>query len=373
MKQRNLFILVVLVVVVGLLLAAFGCAGPSATTTPSATAGSTLSPKPTTTGSQPPAQQTVIKWNAQTNSPPTSSYTIRYGPEWAEWVKKATGGRLVVEYHPTGTFAPADKMLDVLSKGAYDVALDFAGYYPETIPISNVESGLPMAWKEAFEVHDAFYNRGLFDLVKEAYAEYNVIPLGVAYDASTWYHFGTSFTFNSLDDIKGKKIRALGIYGKYTAALGGVPTVIPTGDVYMALKTGIIDGMIMGISTIDSYKLGEILKYYVFDPTLTPLVTVAPKINKDSWDKLPADIKSILEDSRYYFAEAAFRYKIDSLKTLTGATKTYGMKFVKLSPEDEQKARNAAIPLWDNVAKMDARAAKGVEIIKQQMKDYGRI
>lgn len=354
-----------IIIVTCLLLGVLGCAA----STPAPAPGLTPTPK-----SVPLAQPTVIKWNGQVSYPPTAGSTLYYANAWAEWVKDVTGGRLIVEVHPTGTFAPGDsKMLDTLSKGAFDIAWDYSGYYTSTIPVSDVESGLPMAWNEAFEVQDAYLNRGLFDLIKGAYAPYNVVPLGVGYDLGTWYNFGTKFDFNSLDDIKGKKIRALGMYGKFVQALGGSPTVIASGELYMALKTGIVDGLIYSVSCLDTLKLGEVLSSYVVEPTLTPIVTIMPKVNKNSWDKLPDDIKKILEGTKYFNALAAMRYKLLSFNSTVIATKTWGTKLVNLSPSDEKRARDICFSLWDEVAKKDALAAKGVEIVRQQMRDYGRM
>ncbi len=383
MKQRGILLAVSILAVAGLLFGVFGCTG---TTTPTGSSPASSSPatvpaspsssaKPTgTTAASPsPAQAQVIKWQAQSAYPPTSSYTINYGVKWAEWVKDVTGGRLVVEVQPTGTFAPAGAMLEALGKGTFDASIDFPGYYAQKLKIADIETGLPMSWKTSYEAYDAFMNRGLYELAVQQYAEFNVYPLGIDYDGSTWYHFGTKFAFNSLDDIKGKKIRATGIYGKYVQALGGSPTTTAAGDMYMSLKTGLLDGMIMGISTLDTYKLAEVLTHYVNEPTLTPLTGSCPLINMDSWKKLPEDIKKLLGNTRYFNGEAALRYEVDSLKTLSSATKNYGLKFVKLSPADEQRAREICIPLWDDVAKANPLAAQAVAIIKQQMKDYGRL
>ncbi len=299
--------------------------------------------------------------------------SIFYGQKWCDWVKDITGGRLQIAFQPPGTFAKAGQMFDPLAKGTFDVSLDYGGYYTQNVPIANIETGLPLAWQEAFQVDDAYYNRGLLPLVREEYAEKNLYVLAMTYNVSNWYHFGTKFPVNSLADIQGKKIRATGIYGKYVQALGGLPTVVASGDLYMSLKTGVIDGIISGISGLDTLKLREVLTSYVIEPTLTPVVSTAPLINLDSWKKLPDDIKNILEtNTRYFYAEAAYLCKIEAYKTLTSVQKA-GMTLVKLSAADEKKARDVALPLWDEVAKMSARNAKAVDIVKQQMKDYGKL
>jgi len=290
-----------------------------------------------------------------------------------EWVKDITDGRLVIELHPPGTFAKGGEQLDAVGRGVINASLDFAGYYASKIPLTQIETGLPMAWNDGYQAHDAFYNRGLWELVRDSYKPFNAIPLGVAFEGSSWYHFGTTFPFTGLDSIKGKKIRASGIYGKYVQALGGLPTVVSGPDMYMSMKTGILDGMIMGISTLDTYKLREIVTDYVTEPTLTPLVTSCPTINLDSWNALPDDIKHLLEQTAYFNIWAAYNYKLDAWKTVTSAERDFGLTWHKLSAADEARAREISVTLWDDVAASDPLAAQGVEIVKQQLRDWGKL
>lgn len=382
--MKRIYTLLSVILLLGLIVGVFGCsasvapapnqAGGPGVVTSTVTVTATAPAKTVTATAQPGASQKVITWNMQSAYPDVSSNFNNYAVTWAKWVEQATNGRLKIEIHPNGTFAKTGEMLTALSNGLFDVAHDYGGYYTSNVPECNIETGLPMSWNEAFEVYDAYYNRGILDLMREAYAEKNVFDLGVECDSGTWYHFGTNFMINSLDDIKGKKIRALGMYGEYVQALGGSPVNVGGGDLYMALKTGMVDGMIYGISALDSYKLAEVVKYYVVDPTLTPVAVAFPTINMKSWNALPDDIKNILlQNTRYLNGEGALRYKLDSYKTLTSASKTFGVNFINLSAADKKRALEACLPLWDKVAAMSPRCAKEVDIIKQQMKDYGRM
>ncbi len=370
MKSRGLWVLVSVLVVLGLLLSGFGCAAPAPTSTPKLASTPTPTPKPTL------APAGVIKWKMQSAYALVSNYTIFFGLEWAEWVKDITAGRLQIEVLPPGTFASGTDLMPSVGRGTLAASVDFAGSYGETVPISKVESGLPLAWGGASDKYilpyDAFYNRGLLQLVREAYAEYNVYPLAVINCASV-YHLGTTFTFKSLDDIKGKKLRAVGVYADYVKALGGLPTVVSGPEEYMALKTGIIDGFISGVSGLKTSKTAELIKYYIGAPSVSPIVSTA-HINMDAWKALPDDIKHLLEvNTPSFYANASYKYALDVLNIIGWAIKEHGVKFITLSPEDEAKALSVSLPIWDNVAKSDPRTAKAVEIVKQQMRDYGKM
>ena len=55
------------------------------------------------------------------------------------------------------------------------------------------------------------------------------------------------------------------------------------------------------------------------------------------------------------------------------AKKEYGIKTVELPQEDVKKLREVSIGLWDNVAKKSPRSEKLVNIVKDQMKTFGRL
>lgn len=384
MKRKILMAAGSAIVVAALVLTA--CASPSVSPTPTqtskpaTTAPGTTAPvastspttKPTTTAPA-PTQQQVIKWNMQSTYPTTSANTLYFGTEWVEWVKKITNGRLQIELHPPGTFASGTDVLAAVGKGTIQGALDYSGYYSQSFPISNVESGLPLAWYNFTDVYDAFYNRGLMQLVREEYGEKNVFNLAISVPGGG-YHFGTKFPLNSLADIAGKKIRATGVYADYVKALGGSPTVVAATEMYMALKTGMIDGMIFGMSTLESYKLAEVIAEYVETPPIGLMVSAGHYFNVDAWKSLPEDIRTLLEaETINFFAMANTKYEIYSRKSKIWAMQNYKVKFVTLSAADEAKAWATVMPIWDKISNLSPRNAKAVEIVKQQARDYGRI
>jgi TRAP-type C4-dicarboxylate transport system substrate-binding protein len=93
-------------------------------------------------------------------------------------------------------------------------------------------------------------------------------------------------------DISGMSIRTTPIYSAFFTAMGGAMIRTPPGDVYTALERGAIDGY--GWPTQGVLDLGwhEVTKYRV-DPGFYRS-SVEVLINKDSWDKLGAPQRDIL-------------------------------------------------------------------------------
>jgi len=88
-------------------------------------------------------------------------------------------------------------------------------------------------------------------------------------------------------DVKGMKIRVQqsDLWVALIAAMGGNATPMPYGEVYTALKTGIIDAAENNVPSYDTSKHHEAVKFYSrTEHSMAPEVLVMSKV---VWDKLP--------------------------------------------------------------------------------------
>jgi len=310
----------------------------------------------------------VITWKMQQTYPIASSVAM-HGNEWAKVIEKMTSGRLKVEVLPPGAICEVKDTVTYLSKGVFDCSITYGGFYTGLIPETDLEIGLPQGHRTWDEVWDAMYNRGLGEVIQAAYDEHNIKWYPAAADC--YYHFNTNFPVRSLDDLKGKKIRALGIFGKYVQRLGASVVVVPGAEMYMAMKLGTIDGAIYGATGLQDIKLHEVVKYYTL-PTTTQ-IALSLLINKDSLKKLPPDLRVIVEEgSRYILQDTSNRYITECKGSLNKSVNMGSVEINWLSEEEMAKMRNLVKPLWDELAEKSPRMKKGVDILKQQMRDVGR-
>ncbi|KPK92601.1 MAG: hypothetical protein AMJ94_04705 [Deltaproteobacteria bacterium SM23_61] len=333
-----------------------------------------------------PASQTeaqnVIKWKGQETFP---TKLPAYGPfavgktgvhaiarEWTEWVKHITGGRLVIDWaEPRAIFPPFEGDLAV-GRGVVQIAVSYGAYYTGRIPEADVETGLVFAWPNAQVEYDCLYNYGLYAELKKVYAERNIHWYPLQTDAIV--SIGTTFPAPTSAAIKGKKIRAVGIWGDYIAMLGGSPVPLPWGEIYMGLKLGTIDGWVAGSGTLEELKLKEVAKGIVYHPRISN----APcnlLINMKAFKALPKDIQDLLESTnRYVLHSLSHRWQQQCSWVIADAQEKYGVIPYTWPQEDVNKVtQQAADTLYPKVAAKSARCAKLVNIIKKQMKDYGRI
>lgn len=317
------------------------------------------------------AEKKVIQWNFQDTYPAASWPSMHLNKPMIEWIEKVTDGRIKITWHAPGALASVMDTYDSLSRGVFDAAALYPGFYTGIMPEGNFEQGLPWGWSDAKAQTVSLFQFGLFDLMQKVYDKHN-LHLLAHYTMGDNYNIGTAKEVTKLEDLKGLKIRAVGIYADYVKALGAAPVSIPYGEIYMALKMGTIDGYLASSGALISNKLGEVVHHYLL-PTTNSIGFVFA-VNKDSWNALPDDLKLILDTAAPSAAvEIAALYSGVVENSKKEAEQKYGVKFHTLSTEDQLKATALAIPIWDQVAQKSPDCAKGVEAIKETLRFLGRM
>jgi TRAP-type mannitol/chloroaromatic compound transport system substrate-binding protein len=323
----------------------------------------------------------VIKWTGQYWAPST----MPYGPFgenyaglnamyklWSQWLEDATGGRLQIKWVEAGSVFPVTAADLEIGKGTLPIAASSGLYYRGRFPEGDIESGGVFFWKSESEAYEAYYKYGLWEALNELYAKRNLVYFPIHGDSLNG--IGVTFDASSIDSIRGKKIRAVGVQGDYIALLGGSPVAIPLGETYMALKLGTADGWVAATGLLEALKYKEVTKGFVIEPKPSS-TAVNIIINKDAFESLPKDIQdTLMKESRYAGLAAATTWRNQCNWALEQAQRSYGLKVYNWSQEDQAKARKLVIDkLWPKMAKASPGSAKLMEIIYKQARDYGRI
>ena len=220
----------------------------------------------------------TITWRLQ------SSYSLNslqgdMATNLKEALETATNGRLQVELYEPGALCQTSDILTYLSQNAFDCAVIFGSTFSGLIPEADLACGIPFAWESSAEIYDVMENYGLLDVIQEAYGELNLKYYWNAHEPN--YNVLANFQVESLEDFHGKKIRALGVWGDFLAALGASPTNIAGTEVYQALQLGTIDGALYGWSSLsDSNNIREVAQY-ALSPSMC-FCQMATVVNQDS-------------------------------------------------------------------------------------------
>ena len=321
----------------------------------------------------------TITWRLQ------SSYSLNslqgdMATNLKEALETATNGRLQVELAQyqyllprlTGMWCQTSDILTYLSQNAFDCAVIFGSTFSGLIPEADLACGIPFAWESSAEIYDVMENYGLLDVIQEAYGELNLKYYWNAHEPN--YNVLANFQVESLEDFHGKKIRALGVWGDFLAALGASPTNIAGTEVYQALQLGTIDGALYGWSSLsDSNNIREVAQY-ALSPSMC-FCQMATVVNQDSLNKLPEDLRSIVDET-IRLANIGVIGQAHVVGTEKSVRDAIQGGYTELSPlPDDVLAEMREIAVtqtWEELAAKSERMARGIEIIKQQNRDYGR-
>ncbi len=133
-------------------------------------------------------------------------------------------------------------------------------------------------------------------------------------------------------DLEGLKIRVAGATAAEVAeALGATPVQMPINQVYNALQTGLIDGVITGSSTLNDFKLDEVASSYTLGANLGRLTFFAA-MNESAYNDLDDAVKAAMDPRAFSkVAEDAWRATADL--SVEQARARGDNTFIDLTPE----------------------------------------
>jgi TRAP-type C4-dicarboxylate transport system substrate-binding protein len=238
----------------------------------------------------------VVKLKAANYLPPTHPMSLLTG--WfCDEIKKRTNGQVEIAYHAGGTLLNPVKMYDGVTTGITDMGVSHIQYTRGRFPVTEVFDlplGSPSGWV-ATQVTTDFYGKFKpkeWDDVHVLYIN-TCGPLVLETIAKP---------VKTLEDLKGLKIRATGQLSDVAKALGALPIPLQMPDVYESLKRGVVDGIMVDLSTLKFWKFAEVVKYVTSSWQLGTGITFYFVMNKSKWNALTPDVQKI-------FTEVAFEAK----------------------------------------------------------------
>lgn len=338
------------------------CAAPAP---PASKPSPTPAPAPTPTAE-------VVKWKMQTFAPPAMSLYARSFMTWVDMVKKSTNGRVIIEPHPPAALVPVSETFTALKDGVIDGAYHVGQYNVGVWQGFGVEDTMPLAyidWRDqmAFMWGDYEWKTPYEDFIRAKYTQYGIHYLtAVASDINLIL---SKKPLRTLADLKGLKLRATGQYSKWLTKLGATTVMAPLAEVYTGLATGTFDGLTTGFGGHVGMKLYENAKYAWWPPVNGMVAHMA--ISMKSWNKLPPDLQQLMTLTARDWANWHNRVEWPAANYTEGydVLKAKGVSFTSFDEMD--KAQQAAIETWNDVAAVDADAAKAVDMLKSFMKLKG--
>ena len=237
-----------------------------------------------------------LKWRL-TASWPKSLDTLWGGVElMAKYVAEATDNKFQIQTFAGGEIVPGLQVLDAVQNGTVEMGHTASYYYFGKDPTFSFGTAVPFGPNQ--RLNQAWYMLGGGKtLLNEFYKSYNVTS---CLAGNTGCQMGGWFRkeINTVDDLKGLKMRIGGFAGKVMQKLGVVPQQLAGGDIYPALEKGTIDAA-EWVGPYDDEKLGfyKVAPHYYYPGWWEGGPMLLTLTNLDKWNSLPKSYQSIIEQA----------------------------------------------------------------------------
>lgn len=146
--------------------------------------------------------------------------------------------------------------------------------------------------------------------------------------------------------------------------LGGTPVYMSTADFVLGMEKKTVDGGTIQPLAVQDNKLGGKVKY-MLDLSLGAPTPVFAIMNKDFYNKLPADLKSVIDKSCAWGKQGTIKTWADAWEDVKKYYKTEGVEIVTLSPQERAKVVSIVEKARDKVGQeLDAKGIPGTEVVK---------
>lgn len=281
---------------------------------------------------------------------PTHPYHPQLFVPFAAEIEKATAGKLKVRIFPGGELGSnPGEQFNRAADGIADIAFVIPGYTAANFPRTLVME-YPGVAKTAQSAP-----RGLWkarELLQDEYKRVKLLSLWTNTPAAI---YSRDKPVRALADLNGMKLRVPSNAGaEIVRAWGATPVFTPVTEVYNAMQTGVIDGVLIDGGGANAFKLSEVSKHVTVGMKSMQL-TFALVMNRDSWSRLPAQHKAAIDQATgLAMAERAY--------SIWENVAEKGLQLIAASPGKELIRLPAA-----EAAKFDAASQKALHAALAQL------
>jgi tripartite ATP-independent transporter DctP family solute receptor len=266
-----------------------------------------------------------------------------------EEVENLSAGHITVDLYIAGAIYTQEGELAAVREGTLDMAYYSASWFAEFVPYVSMIGAVYTfsGFKHMDRVLNGEIGKAIFEDIAQ---KTGIRPLGAFYLGTRQLNLVEKVgEVRTPQDLKGVKLRtpASPAWIALGKALGGNPTPMSFGEVYMGLKTGAIDGQDNPLPTDKNAKFYEVTKYIVLTDHVVN--SVWPSINEKKWQSLSdidkLIIRKAIEKARKFCAETNLKaeselvdfFKGEGLIVIEDPDKGAFAEYAKWSYQNESK------------------------------------
>lgn len=312
----------------------------------------------------------TVNWKLNNNFAPVRNETKQLH-SFAADVEALSKGRMKVTVHDGGSLQLKDAdIMRWLPTGAAEIGVLSASFVGRDAPEINAAYIQGSVGSSAEHVKAL---PALESVYRDAVKQWQMVPVGfMAFPVFRTHIFCRDEGVNTLAALRKKKIRVwskdlVDTFGR----LGVASQIIPQNELYVALRTGVVDCSLYPARLAGSISINEVTKgaAYLFPVAAMPYVIV---VHESKWKALAPDLQKAMTDAAAKLYETTKRGEDDAAAEKAAQEKLAagGVKFIADFPEADRKAfMDAALLTWGELAK--SAGPKAVAYRSQVLKSLG--
>ena len=265
---------------------------------------------------------------------------------FAKRVNEMTDGRIVVHVFPSAQLVDDDKVFQELKRNNVQLAApSFSKFTPFAKEFNLWD--IPFIFRDTEHLHKVMDGE-VGQILKDVITAKGYVALDY-WDAG-FKQFSTNKKPIVLpSDVEGQKMRIMSskVLEEQTKAVKGIPQVLPFGEVYSALQTGVVDAAENPLSNLYNSKFYEVQSSITMSNHgyLGYLVVASEKF----WNELPKDLQekfvAAMKEATAYEREESAKEEAMLLDKLKADDKT-GTQIFELTEEQKQQWKDVMIAIY---------------------------
>lgn len=286
--------------------------------------------------------------------------TIKVGDNWSSahpmaaaldnvfkpMVEERSNGSIKVELYHSGTLGNEGDLWDGVRNGTIEIAIVGTPMNQEYTTM--LISDWPFLYRDLDHAKKVWTGSISEDISTEFHDKFPTAYM-LGWGPNSARTFTSNKPLTSIDDFKGQKFRMPSnpIHMGIVENLGSSAQVIPLGELFSALETGVVDGQDNGMVTVISEAFYEVQKYiYETNHIISTLEIVA---SASFMDGLNENQQQIIRDAAKASCETAWDQYIKSVDTDRQFLKDHGVTVTECTDEDKAKIIEKIKPLTDEL------------------------
>lgn len=281
---------------------------------------------------------------------------------WIARIEEQTGGRVKITPYWGKVLITSREGIDELRAGVADIAYISPIYATSGYELTRQTPAFFYGYSDPQEVLEVYL--GLWDKYPQFAEELEGVKV-LGYNVGTPMHLQLrERPVNTIEDLKGLRIRSANDYIGPLAAFGAEGVAMPMTDTYPALQRGVLDGVIAPYEALKSLSFGEVVKYYSELPHSRGAYP-SRGMNMEVWNSLPADIQAVFEENIGWLTQKTF----ENANVAEEEGRLYGIEqgvtFNAVSEEVVNEYAKAFVPNAQKIAaELDAAGLPGTEVLQ---------